>query len=364
LKPLQQVAPYYFDWLRHPPEDAWWNWSELRDKYSRTTAAVLNLSGWYDDNYGPEGATTNYNGLVIARKGEKDARTRLLLGPWVHGVDSTRKTRSGEREFSAAAAIDYDDVVLRWMDHYLKGIENGVENEKPVRYFVMGRNEWKESDLWPPAAIRTAMFLGPPVGASRIGRLQSAPFDSKESTSEFTSDPAHPVTNPYDSPGAHDYAKLSERTDVLTFDSAALEQETEVTGPISVHTWVSCDCRDFDLWGRLLDVAPDGSAMNLMTPGLDVLRASYRDLSRGRQWLSSGKIYELRLKNLITSNLFLKGHRIRLQISATFTPNFSRNLQSGKSEVNSSEIKKAKIRLSHDLSHPSQVQLPVVPIEN
>ena len=364
LKPLQQVAPYYFDWLRHPPEDAWWNWSELRDKYSRTTAAVLNLSGWYDDNYGPEGATTNYNGLVIARRRKKGARTYLLLGPWVHGVGSTAKTRSGEREFGAPAAIDYDDVVLRWMDHYLKGIDHGVEIEKPIRYFVMGRNAWRESDRWPPAAIRTTMFLAPPASASSVAQLQSTRFDRKESVSEFTSDPANPAINPYDSSGAHDYAKLSGRTDVLTFDSAALEQETEVTGPIRVRAWASCDCRDFDLWARLLDVAPDGSAMNLMSPGLDVLRASYRDLSRGRQWLSPGKIYELRLENLITSNAFLKGHRIRLQISATFTPNFSRNLQSGKSEVNNSEMKKAKIRLFHDFSHPSQVQLPVVPIEN
>jgi len=133
LKPLQQVAPYYFDWLRHPPEDPWWDWSELRNKYSRTSAAVLNLSAWYDDNYGPEGATTNYAGLLKARAGEKDAHTHLLVGPWVHGVDNTEKTRSGEREFGPTAAIDYDDVVLRWMDHYLKGVDNGVDREKQVR---------------------------------------------------------------------------------------------------------------------------------------------------------------------------------------------------------------------------------------
>ena len=89
-----------------------------------------------------------------------------------------------------------------------------------------------------------------------------------------------------------------------------------------------------------------------MSPGLDVLRASYRDLSRGRQLLSPGTIYELKLENLITSNVFLQGHRIRLQISASFTPNFSRNLQSGKSEVNSVEMKKAHIRVFHDDEAP------------
>ena len=362
LKPLQQVAPYYFDWLQHPPEDSWWNWGELRDKYSRTSAAVLNLSGWYDDNYGPEGATTNYAGLVKARTGGKDNRTHLLLGPWVHGVDSTAKTRSGEREFGPTAAIDYDDVVLSWMDYSLKGIDNGVDRQKPVRYFVMGRNQWRESDRWPPTAVETPMFLFPPTGSVRSGQLQTAPPDKKESFSQFASDPANPVTNPYDSSGAHDYAKLSERADVLTFDSEILQQEIEVTGPIKVRIWVSCDCRDFDLWTRLLDVAADGTALNLMSPGLDVQRASYRDLSRGRQLLFPGKIYELRLENLITSNVFLRGHRLRLQISASFTPNFSRNLQSGKSEVNSAEMKKAHIRVFHDAAHPSQVRLPLVSI--
>ena len=362
LKPLQQVAPYYFDWLRHPPEDTWWNWSELRDKYSRTSAAVLNLSGWYDDNYGPEGATTNHTGLVKARAGEKHAHTHLLLGPWVHGVDSTGKTQSGQREFGPTAAIKYDDLILRWMDHYLKGIENGVEREKPVRYFVMGRDQWRDADQWPPAAKLTAMFLAPLTDSARSGRLQTTPFDNKDSFSEFASDPANPVTNPYDSSGAHDYAKLSDRSDVLTFDSAVLQQDTEVTGPITARIFVSCDCLDFDLWVRLLDVGADGVAFNLMSPGLDVQRASYRDLSNGRQLLSPGKIYELKLERLVTSNVFLQGHRIRLQVSATFTPNFSRNLQNGKSEVSSAEMKKAHIRVVHDASHPSQVLLPIISI--
>ena len=362
LKPLQHVAPYYFDWLRHPPEDPWWNWSELRDKYSRTHAAVLNLSAWYDDNYGPEGATTNYAGLLKSREGDKDARTHLLLGPWVHGVDNTEKTRSGEREFGSAAAIDYDEVILRWMDQYLKGIDNGVDREKAVRYFVMGRNQWREADQWPPAAREMSTFLAPGHDGTNSGRLQTAPFDNQDSFSEFVSDPASPVVNPYDSSGAHDYRKLADRVDVLIFDSAVLQDDTEVTGPVKIRIFVSCDCRDFDLWARLLDVSPDGTAINLMSPGLDVLRASYRDLSQGRQLLSPGKIYDLKLQNLITSNVFLHGHRIRLQISASFTPNFSRNLQSGESEVNTAEMKRAHVRVFHDTKHPSQVMLPIIPV--
>jgi putative CocE/NonD family hydrolase len=277
-------------------------------------------------------------------------------------VDSTAKTRSGEREFGPTAAIDYDEVVLRWFDHYLKGVDNGVDREKPVRYFVMGRNQWRDADQWPPTAKETSAFLAPASDGSSTGRLQSSPFDNSDSFSEFVSDPSNPVVNVYDSSGAHDYRKLADRADVLTFDSASQQEDTEITGPITARIFVSCDCRDFDLWTRLQDVFPDGTAINLMSPGLDVLRASYRDLSRGRQLLSPGTIYELKLEKLITSNVFLQGHRIGLQISASFTPNFSRNLQSGKSEVNSVEMKKAHIRLFHDTQHPSQVVLPIIPV--
>ena len=105
LAELKHVAPYYYDWLRHPPDDAWWDWCVLRNKYRNVHAAVLNLSGWYDDNYGPEGATTNFAGLLKARAGQKNPRTHLLIGPWVHGVTSTAKTKSGEREFGPSASF-------------------------------------------------------------------------------------------------------------------------------------------------------------------------------------------------------------------------------------------------------------------
>jgi len=365
---LRQVAPFYFDWLQHPAEDPWWNWSELRDKYDRTHAAVLNLSAWYDDNYGPEGATTNYEGLLKARAGDKNPRTHLLLGPWVHGVANTAKTKSGEREFGSAAAIDYDDVVLGWMDQYLKDANNlannlgnsGVDSEKPVRYFVMGTNQWRQSDVWPPHAERRPLFFEPPQANGRIGRLLAQASSQAGSFSEFASDPGNPVVNDYEASGAHDYRKLAERADILTFDSSVLDQDTEVAGPIQARMFASCDCRDFDLWVRLEDVSPDGTAFNLMSPGLDVLRASYRDLAHGRQWLEPEQVYELDLNNLITSNMFLKGHRIRVQISGSFYPNFSRNLQTGKSEMQSGEFKKARIRIYNDALHPSQIVLPII----
>ena len=360
LEELRAIAPYYYDWLRHPLDDPWWDWCDLRNKYGRVHAAVLNFSAWYDDNYGPEGATTNFAGLLKSRSGLSDPRTHLLIGPWVHGVESTAKTKSGERAFQAAAAIDYDEVVLRWMDHYLRDSANGVENENPVRYFVMGADQWRDADAWPPAAKQASYYLISPKTGGGRGSLSGDVPGTKKTFESILSDPAKPVINPYAVSGAHDYRKLAERSDVLTFDSAPLEQDMEVTGPIHAQIYFACDCRDTDLWVRLLDVAPDGTAFNLMNPGLDVLRASYRDLKHGRQLLKPQRVYELGLDNLITSNVFRKGHRIRVQISATFFPNFSRNLHTGDLEASSARMQRANISIYTDRRRPSRIVLPIV----
>jgi putative CocE/NonD family hydrolase len=354
MEELRSVAPFYYDWLSHPPDDGWWDWCELRNKYSRVHAAVLNFSGWYDDNYGPEGAITNFLGLRRARAEQADPRVAILIGPWVHGVDATAQAKAGEREFGPLATIDYNEVVLRWMDRYLRGIHNGVGRAKPVRYFVMGDNQWHETDTWPPAAKATPYYL---TGNSQLS--ERAP-EAAEQFTVFTSDPSDPVVNSYSQSGAHDYRRLRQRGDVLTFDSIPLQHSAEVTGPIQAHIYFSCDCLDTDLWVRLLDVSSDGTALNLMSPGLDVLRASYRNLARGRQLLSPGQTYELDLNNLITSNVFEKGHRIRIQVSATFFPNFSRNLHSGDLETASARMQKATIHIFHDRRHPSRIVLPVV----
>jgi putative CocE/NonD family hydrolase len=368
LEELRGIAPYYYDWLTHPFDDPWWDWCDLRNKYSRVHAAVLNLSGWYDDNYGPEGATTNFAGLLKARSVASDPETHfapypetyLLIGPWVHGVGSTGKTNAGERTFAPAAAIDYDEVILRWMDHYLRRKANGVEAEKPVRYFVMGADQWREANAWPPASKKVPYYLISAKAGENWGSLSADAPSTQKTFASFISDPAKPVVNAYAVSGAHDYRELAYRPDVLTFDSAPLERDTEVSGPIHAQIYFSCDCRDTDLWVRLLDVAPDSTAFNLMSPGLDVVRASYRNPKKGRQLLKPHQVYQLRLDNLITSNVFRKEHRIRVQVSATFFPNFSRNLHTGDLEASSARMQKANMSIYTDRQRPSRVVLPIV----
>jgi putative CocE/NonD family hydrolase len=360
LPDLKQVAPFYYEWLSHRPADSWWDWAELGNKYDRVHAAVLNFSGWYDEAYGPDGATTNFNGLLAARHTEKDPRTHTLIGPWTHGGQD--ESKSGERDFGPAAPIDYDELILRWMDHYLQNVNNGVDREKPVRLFVMGDNAWRDEDSWPLArATETSYYLNASRGASRIGTLNSALLVPSARTSEFVSDPRHPLTDPYTEYGAHDYRAFAGRDDVLVFDTTSLGTDTELTGPIRAEIFVSADVPDFDLWVRLLDVAPDGTAFNLMSPGLDVLRASYRNASLKPELLTPGKVYLLTLDRMLTSNVFRSGHHIRVQISAAFSPHFSRNLQTGESEINSSETQTCHIRIYHDAEHSSRIVLPIIP---
>jgi hypothetical protein len=359
LEPLRGIAPYYYEWLRHPPDDPWWNWADLHGKYGRTRAAVLNLSGWYDDHYGPEGATTNFKGLVEARAGRPN-NVALLIGPWVHGVKSTETAKAGDRPFPDTAKIDYDATVLDWMDHYLRGIDNGVDKRPPVRYYVMGADVWRESQAWPPRSSPTSFYLGA-ASPGKPGSLSKA-RPSKDGFSAFVSDPAHPVTDDFaEISGGHDYRHLAQRADLLTFDTQPLAADTEVTGPIDSHLFVSCDCRDMDVWVRLYDVTPDGAVWNEMTPGVDVQRASYRTMAQGRQLLQPGQVYAIDLKGPVTSNVFKKGHRIRIQVSGAFFPYYSRNLQSGESESVAGQTQTATIRIYHDRAHASQVVLPIVP---
>jgi hypothetical protein len=352
LPDFRGVAPWFYEWMRHEPGDPWWNWAELAGKYDRVDAAVLNLSGWHDEAYGPHGATANHQGLVAAGK-----RSVLLIGSWVHGVASTARTRSGQREFGTGAAIDYDDTVLRWMDRWVRGIDNGVDREPAVRAFVMGANAWRTAATWPVPGLRAdTMYLAPSRRLSRTAPTR----DSSAST--FVSDPAQPVSDTHDAAyGAHDFRALARRPDVLTFDTEPLARDVEVIGAMRAEVYLQTDAPDVDVYVKVLDVAPDGTAFNLMSPGLEVARASYRDVAKGRQLLQPGRVYALTLGDLLTANRFLAGHRIRVQVMGAFQPHFSLNLQTGESERTASAVRAAHIVIRHDRAHPSRLVLPVAP---
>jgi uncharacterized protein len=356
---LRAEAPYYFEWLAHPPEDPWWDWAELRGRYERVTAAVLNFSGWYDDAYGVEGAATNFTGLMQARSGQVRPRAHLVLGPWEHGVPSPSSRRAGDLEFGPDAGIDYDALVLDFHDRYLRRLDNRFAREPAVRYFVMGANQWREASRWPPANSRVETLYLDAAEDGGLHRLQPTK-PARVSRSTVIADPGRPVVDPYGTPGAHDYRALASHPGVLTFETGPLTEDLWVEGDVTALIYASCDCRDFDLWVRLQDVHPDGGAFNVMSPGNDVIRASYRDGVGGARPLEPGQVYELRLPHLMTGMRFAKGHRIRAQISASFDPHLSRNLQTGKSEIFTAASRVARIIIHHDAARASRLLLPVM----
>jgi putative CocE/NonD family hydrolase len=350
---LRDVAPYYFEWLAHRPNDPYWNWAELRGRYGRVGAAVLNVSGWHDETYGPEGAITNFLGLIAARGGQADPRTELVLGPWVHGgLDSDR---SGERVFGPQAKLDEAALVLDFLDRYVR--EKAPVRPAPrVRAFVMGENRWLSGGSWPlPGTATVSLYLAPGGKLAREAPAVSA------SASELLSDPEKPVVDPHGTePGAHDERALAGRPDTLVFETAPLELPLRVVGAIETEIHLSSDAPDADLWVKVQDVAPDGTAWNLSSPGTDVLRASEREPGTERRLLETGRPVVMRLPNMRTGNLFAKGHRVRVVLCGSFLPHFSRNLQTGESEATSSHARKAVLRVHHDAEHPSRILLPVL----
>ncbi|HEV8196219.1 MAG TPA: CocE/NonD family hydrolase [Gemmatimonadales bacterium] len=362
---LRDIAPWYFEWMSHPPGDSWWNWAALEGKFSRVQAAVLNLSGWHDEAYGPDGALNNFLGMRSAAGKPAPPAPRMIIGPWVHGLgginDHSAQAKSGDRVFGEGAGIDYDEQVLRWMDRWVKGVANGVESEPAVQVYVMGEGRWYTGDRWPlPGTTPRTLYLGP-GGAAGPGALTAQP-PAAPGTTSFVSDPAAPVTDAYfGRSGAHDYRALAERSDVAVFETAPLTEDLRVVGALTAEVFVSVDAKDTDLWTHVQDVAPDGTAWNLMSPGLNVLRASYRNGGPVRELLTPGRVYRLRLDHLLTGNLFRQGHRIRVVLSTAFMPNFSRNLHTGELETNSAEMRTATITIHYGGSTASRLVLPVVP---
>ncbi|TSA33829.1 MAG: CocE/NonD family hydrolase [Verrucomicrobiaceae bacterium] len=360
---LRDTEPYYYTWLEHGPYDPWWEWGNMRTKYGNVKAAVLDLSGWHDEPYGSEGAITNFVGLTKARAGEADMRNKLILGPWVHGVYATGKDVAGNRTFGPAAKINYHQVVLDWMDRYVRDIDNGVKNWPNVQAYVMGSDTWKTGDTWPlPGSSAETMFLASTAEPGGKPGALSRQETKDSGFSSFVSDPARPVRDEVDTTwGAFDLRNLANDPAVLTFETEPFAEDTIVLGNLPAEIYASSDAPDFDLYLRILDVAPDGTAFNLEAAGHEVIRASLRDKTPEPKLLKAGDIVKLDFDNLITGNCFKKGHRLRVYIHASWFPTYSRNLQTGKSETSGSETRKATIKVHFGPDTPSKIVLPVFP---
>lgn len=367
LPVLKSVAPWYYDWLAHPDDGPYWDFADVSKAYSRITTPALNFSSWYDSNYGPLGASGNFNGVrergatSIARRGQ-----RLVLGPWIHGDPGESKMKVGDLNMGPSATLDYYGLILAWHDRWLKGIRNGVDEGPPVRIFVMGRNAWRDEEEWPLARARaTAYYLRSRGGANTAagdGRLSVEPPGKDERPDRYLYDPRHPlVLRNFEVMGPLDHAPQQARRDVLVYTTDVLQEDVEVTGPITVHLWASSSAKDTDFAVMLCDVHADGKAYNLAPMEAGFIRARYRESESAPRLLTPGEPVEFVIADMMTSNVFLKGHRIRLQVTSSRFPSFDRNPNTGDPFGTSARMVAARQTILHDAAHPSRLILPIVP---
>ena len=364
------LADYYYDWLAHPDYDDYWKSLSIEEAYPRIAVPAYNIGGWYDIFLG--GTIRNYLGMR-QNGATEDARRgqRLLIGPWQHASRGT--SLAGSHYFGLAAdalAIDLDGIHFRWFDYWLKGIDNGIMDEPPVRIFVMGDNAWRTEEEWPLARARpTDYYLhsqGKSNSAAGNGLLSTQP-PGEEPPDVFLYNPADPVPthggplccNPYFmSSGAFDQREIEARHDVLVYSTPPLDREVEVTGPVTVTLWATSSASDTDFTAKLVDVCDHGCGRNL-TDG--IIRARYRDSSSHPSLLEPGRAYRYTIDLWSTSNVFKRGHRIRLEVSSSNFPRFDRNPNTGAPVADERELRPALQTVLHDPEHPSHISLPIVP---
>jgi len=363
---LQGRAPYYFDWLAHPALDAYWRAVVSEEIYARITVPALTIAGWYD--FFQKEDLEHYQGMK-QRGGSAFARKnqRLVIGPWSHGNFMWGFSERNYGEASKARDL-LTDMQLRWFDHWLKGIENGIEQEKPVRIFVMGANLWREEEDWPlPDTQYRPFYLqsgGHANSAAGDGLLSTTRADA-EPEDVYRYDPRDPVPTVGGAvlleggEGPRDQRQVEAREDVLCYTTPPLEQPLEVTGPIELVLYVSSTTRDTDFTGKLVDVYPDGRAENLVD---GILRARYRESFTQQVLTEPGHVYELRIDLGATSNVFLAGHRIRQEASSSNFPRFDRNSNSGGTIASEQEkdFVQAINHVYHSQIYPSHLILPVI----
>ncbi len=362
------LAPYYTDWLMHPDYDDYWKQWSIEDHYDQIQVPVFGLGAWYDIFLG--GTLKNYVRLK-AKAATPAARGGQRLLVYVSGhAGSPAESKVGAVDFGGKLPIDVNEAVLRWYDWLFKGIANGVEREKPVRLFVMGKNEWRDEDDWPlQRAKATRYYLhstGPANGLQGGGTLATAaPADEKADRFVYDPNDAVPTIGgplcckPLPTGiGPQDQRPAEARPDVLVYSTPPFAQSTEVTGPISLELYVSTSATDTDFTGKLVDVWPNGFAQNL-TEG--ILRLRYRNSQEKAELANPGEVYRIALDLWATSNVFLPGHRLRLEVSSSNFPRFDRNLNTGGDQAKGTQMVKATNAVYHDQSHPSALVLPIVP---
>jgi hypothetical protein len=365
--------PAFGTWLDHPDYDDYWHATAVDEHFERYTIPVLQICGWFDLYAG--GMMENFVGLR-QHAGSQLAREhqQIIMGPWTHQQAGMHfppgTTNAGDRDFGLVSLLDTVEIELAWFDHWLKGIDNGVEDRAPVKIFVMGADTWRDEQEWPLARTEwTPFYLHSSGSANTLhgdGSL-STEASADEPADKYNYDPESPTPtnggcnccNPEIIPwGVFDQRSVEMRPDVLVYTTPPLEQDLEVTGPVMMHLYASTDGPDTDFTAKLVDVFPDGKAWNLCD---GITRGRYRNGRGPAELLTPGEVYKFEIDLWVTSIVFKAGHRIRVEISSSNFPRFDRNLNTGGPIGDDDQPRIARNRVYHDADHPSYILLPVIP---
>ena len=362
-----QLAPYYLDWLAHPSYDAYWKQWSIEEHFGDIQVPALHIGAWYDIFLG--GTLRNYMGIK-AHGGSDAARggQRLLVQIGGHAGFGRR---IGDVEFGdEALKFPSTAVVIDWYDYLFKGVQNEFATDKPVHVFVMGENKYHQESDWPPPeakATRYYLHSGGSANSLRGDGSLSIGAPKKEAYDKFTYDPGNPVPTiggslccdaEHYEPGPRDQRAAENRDDVLDYSTKPLAEDMEVTGPVTLELWVKSSAVDTDFSAKLVDVSPDGFAMNL-TDG--ILRMRYRDSQEKPELMNPEQIYKVTVDLWATSNVFKKGHVVRLEVSSSNFPRFDRNLNTGAVQATSRDFVPATNTILHDAEHPSAVVVSAMP---
>jgi putative CocE/NonD family hydrolase len=357
--------PQYRFFLSHPTFDEYWKSYSLKSRYTEIDTPAMFLTGWYDNLVHEQFKC--FKGFSTSARSERTRTlTKLVVGPWMHsGIGSAEPF--GDIDFTETARVDIPALHRRWYDRRLKDEPNGIDEEPPLKLFVMGRNVWRFEGEWPLARTQfTPYYLhsgGRANSRSGDGQLSRvAPGD--EAADAFAYDPDDPVPTVGgqsmfpENTGPRDRQQLEDRADVLVYTTPGLTEDVEVTGPIQLTLYAESSAVDTDFTATLVDVYPSGVAINICD---GITRARFRESVEQPTPIEPGRVYEYAITLWETSNVFLAGHAIRLEVSSSNFPRFDRNLNSGEELATGTHITVAHQRVLHSAQYPSHLTLPIVP---
>jgi hypothetical protein len=352
---------------RKPNDPAWFEGGLYHDTMGFGVPSFW-FTSWYDVSISPNLALFNH----VRKNPEVGADQYLVIAPVLHCAytRATENTIVGERSVGDAR-LNYDELIYGWFDYWLKDDKSKDPAQMPrVRYYTMGSNQWQTAETWPPqSAEMTTFYLDSEGQANSLfgnGVLTTQMPDAADQPDAFTYDPMNPVpsvggnvccTGGAIDGGAFDQQELEARQDILVYTTPPLEEGMEISGFIETTLYVSSDAKDTDFTVKLIDVYPDGRAYNLDET---IQRVRYREGYDKEVFMEDGEVYKVDLTPMSTSNYFEKGHRIRIEVSSSNFPRFTRNLNTGGNNWDETEGVKARNQVHHSAAYPSQIRLPIV----